>query len=182
MEDFPPDVTLNSEVELPAEVTFEARHGEREDFDPEGFPEDVSFNLHQDGAGSDGGVAKWVQRIHEALLRANCLHKCGIMLRVMIDCCGILAPIIALELLCGILGVKFELVGVSDNDPFILEFIHAHFNPQITWPDMLERCKHTASQRRSLYKRIHVHSLVNAEGGQQQILARGCSSDNARFF
>jgi hypothetical protein len=69
----------------------------------------------------------------------------------MIDCCGILAPMVALELASESVGLKIDLVAVSDNNPLILNFIQKHWSPAIVWDDMLTRDPSTLPQNIDLY-------------------------------
>ena len=146
MEDFPPDVELHpnnvsevaSTVDFPPEVVEEGAGQDNCDM----FPHDVVFD-GSSGSGSqarianDEDVISWVKRIYNAISANHLLHSFK-KIRVMIDCCGILAPIVALELLDK-LGIEFELVGVSDIEPFVLEFVGTYFNPRHLWSDMLTR-------------------------------------------
>ena len=150
--DFPEEVTFD----FPDEVTHETEFDKvldlhPSDLPPPDFPPPVDEPRHQhlqagiqssgsaSHAPSDFDTMQWVKRIYSALQQQGALKHCPRSVRIMIDCCGILAPVIALELLQHLLDIKIELVGVCDNDPFIIEFVQAHFQPEHLWSDMVSR-------------------------------------------
>lgn len=107
------------------------------------FPEPVESGGGDDSVSAESGQ-DWIGRIKQYM---GLDELSPTPLKIMVDCCGILAPIIAAEQL----GLQYDLIAASDNNAWIFDFVTQHFAPKVMWRDMLDRDPTTLPRDVDLY-------------------------------